>query len=184
MKIYTRTGDTGTTSLVGGKRVRKDPTRLEAYGTVDELNSSIGLLAAEPMLAPDARQTIAMVQNKLFNVGAYLATDNTEHPLAEPQGLRHQNIDELERQIDLMTDELPPLKAFILPGGCRAAAQANVCRAVCRRAERRVIALTAETRVDDMVVRFLNRLSDYLFTLGRYLNWQSSTPEVEWNQGD
>jgi len=180
MKIYTRTGDAGTTSLVGGKRVRKDSARLEAYGTVDELNSFLGLLLAEDSVDEAARATLLMVQNKLFNVGAYLATDNSDTPMAVPAGLGHKAIGELERQIDLMTDRLPQLNSFILPGGCRAAAQANVCRAVCRRAERRVIALTQEARVDDSVIRFLNRLSDYLFTLGRLLNVMSDTAEQPW----
>ncbi len=184
MKIYTRTGDAGSTSLVGGKRVSKASLRLDAYGTVDELNSFLGLLATEALLDDDSVRTLQMVQNKLFNVGAYLATDNTDNPMAEPAGLGHKAIGELERQIDLMTDALPPLRAFILPGGCRAAAQANVCRAVCRRAERRVVALAQEARVDDIVIRFLNRLSDYLFTLGRHLNRLSLTPELEWSKED
>lgn len=182
MKIYTRTGDAGTTSLVGGKRVRKDSLRLDAYGTVDELNSFLGVLLTDDTLDAPARATLTAVQNKLFNIGAYLATDNSENPMMEPTGLGHKVIGELERQIDLMTETLPPLRAFILPGGCRGAAHANVCRAVCRRAERRVIALTAEARVDDLVIRFLNRLSDYLFTLARHLNSLASTPETEWKQ--
>jgi cob(I)alamin adenosyltransferase len=182
MKIYTRTGDAGTTSLVGGKRVRKDSVRLDAYGSVDELNSFLGMLLASEGLESEAGDTLRMVQNKLFNVGAYLATDNTDNPMAEPSGLGHKAIGELERQIDLMTDRLPELRAFILPGGCPAAALANVCRAVCRRAERRVIALTQEARVDDIVIRFLNRLSDYLFTLGRYANHISGVAELEWRK--
>ena len=116
MKIYTRTGDAGTTALVGGKRVSKASLRLDAYGTVDELNSFLGLLATEALLDDDSGKTLQMVQNKLFNVGAYLATDNTDSPMAEPAGLGHKAIGELERQIDLMTDALPPLRAFILPG--------------------------------------------------------------------
>lgn len=180
MKIYTRTGDAGSTSLVGGQRVRKDSVRLDAYGTVDELNSFLGLLLASGGLDADAETTLRMVQNRLFNVGAYLATDNSDNPMAEPAGLGHKEIGVLEHQIDLMTDRLPELRAFILPGGCAAAAMANVCRAVCRRAERRVIALTQQARVDDIVIRFLNRLSDYLFTLGRYANHLAGTPEHEW----
>lgn len=184
MKIYTRTGDAGTTSLVGGKRVRKDSIRLDAYGSIDELNSFLGLLLAQGELDSDMRHTLVMVQNKLFNVGAYLATDNTDNPMVEPAGLGHKAIGELERQIDLMTDRLPQLRAFILPGGCSTGAIANVCRAVCRRAERRVIALTQEARVDDIVIRFLNRLSDYLFTLGRYANHLAGTHEQEWQKDD
>lgn len=182
MKIYTRTGDAGSTSLVGGKRVSKASLRLDAYGTTDELNSFIGLLASCDGIPETTLDTLRFIQNKLFNIGAYLATDNTASPMDEPAGLGQPEISRLEREIDLMDDRLPQLRAFILPGGCQAAAQANVARAVCRRAERRVVALAAEARVDDLILRFLNRLSDYLFTLGRFLNHLASTPELEWQK--
>jgi len=182
MKIYTRTGDAGTTSLVGGKRVSKASARLEAYGTIDELNSFIGLLLASADLDDDSRDTLTMVQNKLFNVGAYLATDNSDNQMLQPAGLDNTCIDRLEQQIDRLTDRLPQLRCFILPGGTQPAALANVCRAVCRRAERHIVALGQETRVDDTVTRFINRLSDYLFTLGRHLNHSAGIAEPEWQQ--
>lgn len=182
MKIYTRTGDLGTTSLVGGTRTAKNSARLEAYGTVDELNSFLGLLMATPGVPADTLTTLTIVQNKLFNLGAYLATDNTSNPDLEPQGLGHTTISTLETQIDLLTDRLPPMHCFILPGGSQASAQAQVCRAVCRRAERRTLTLAAEATVSPLVLRFLNRLSDYLFTLARYLNHTASIPDIPWQK--
>ncbi len=182
MKIYTRTGDLGTTSLVGGKRVSKSSVRLEAYGTVDELNSFIGLLIATDGVDDDARRTLRTVQNKLFNLGAYLATDTADIPMAEPQGLGQEAISYIEEHIDRLTEGLPEMRCFVLPGGTVASAQAQVCRAVCRRAERRVIALAAETRVDDVAIRYLNRLSDYLFTLARHLNHAAGVADIPWEK--
>lgn len=182
MKIYTRTGDTGTTSLVGGKRVDKCSTRLEAYGTIDELNSFLGLLASEQTIASEAgtAATITAVQSRLFDIGAYLATDNTDNPEMQPSGLSEADVEHLEHQIDIITPQLPQLRSFILPGGCPAAAQAQVCRAVCRRAERRVLALAAEATVAPIVLRYINRLSDYLFIVARFANHLTSTPETPW----
>lgn len=181
MKIYTRTGDCGTTSLVGGKRVSKDSARLEAYGTIDELNSHIGLLRATPALPPEADPLLEYVQNKLFNIGAYLATDNTDNQALKPAGLDLEAAARLEAAIDAVDAQLPPLREFILPGGTPAAAQANVARTVCRRAERRVITLAATTAVDNSVTTFINRLSDYLFTLGRLCNHQAGRPAPAWH---
>ncbi len=182
MKIYTRTGDAGKTSLVGGKRVDKPSTRLEAYGTIDELNSFLGLLAAEPVIAREkaTSSTLTTVQSRLFDIGAYLATDNTDNPGLQPSGLSESDVAHLECQIDIITPQLPQLKSFILPGGCHAAAHAQVCRAVCRRAERRILALAAEASVAPLVVRYINRLSDYLFTVARFANTLTSTPETPW----
>ncbi len=182
MKIYTRTGDAGTTSLVGGTRVSKASFRLDAYGTTDELNSFIGLLLTYPDLTADDRETLLMVQNKIFNAGAYLATDTATHPDAIPDGLDTIHIRRLEQQIDALTETLPPLNSFILPGGTPSAAMANVCRTVCRRAERRVVALSEAATLDPIVGRFLNRLSDYLFTLGRALNHRAGCPETAWQK--
>lgn len=182
MKIYTRTGDRGATSLVGGKRVSKASERLEAYGTIDELNSQIGLLRATAGLPAEAQPLLEYVQNKLFNIGAYLATDNSGNPDMKPAGLPAEAATRLEEAMDAADAELPQLRAFILPGGTMAAAQANVARAVCRRAERRIIALAREAAVAPEVTTFVNRLSDYLFTLGRLCNHRAGAPEPEWRQ--
>ncbi len=180
MKIYTRTGDAGQTSLVGGKRVSKSSTRLESYGTVDELNSHLGLLAATTGIDDLSSAFVRSVQNRLFNLGAYLATDNTDKSDLEPAGITHEEIALMEKEIDRLDSSLPPLSSFILPGGCVAACQANVCRTVCRRAERRVIALAEIAPVHPLAISYLNRLSDYLFQLGRHLNNITATPEQPW----
>lgn len=182
MKIYTRTGDTGKTSLVGGKRVDKFSPRLEAYGTVDELNSFIGLLCTrQPIIDnPEILSTLHSVQSRLFDIGAYLATDNSDNQQLQPSGLSDGDISHLEGCIDTMTAVLPPLTSFILPGGCTAACYAHLCRTICRRAERRVLALEPEVTVAPIVERFLNRLSDYFFTLSRYVNLLTSNSETPW----
>lgn len=180
--LYTRTGDAGTTALVGGKRVRKTDPRLEAYGTVDELNSQLGILAASPKIEAEDRATIIFTQNKLFNIGAYLATDNPTSAPTECVGLGHQAISLLENEIDRLDSLVPPLNQFVLPGGSTLSAQANVARTVCRRCERRIIALQETTHVDAAVTRFINRLSDYLFIFGRYYNFLSETPEIFWDK--
>ncbi len=182
MKIYTRTGDAGTTSLVGGTRVKKSSVRLEAYGTIDELNSWLGMLVANATALDDAaRTTLLSVQNNLFNVGCYLATDSTANAPTPPPAIARATA-MLEAEIDRITPQLPQLRAFILPGGCPDAALANVCRTVCRRAERHIAALADEAPVDAEVSAFVNRLSDYLFTLGRQLNLLTNTTEQTWQQ--
>jgi cob(I)alamin adenosyltransferase len=179
MKVYTRTGDDGDTSLMSGGRVRKDDLRVEAYGTLDELSSFVGLLRCESV-PDDVVQNLVDVQRSLFAVGAFLA---------DPEGrMEHEpeswEVGRLENWIDAMDSDLPELRAFILPGGSRSAALAHVVRAVCRRAERRVATLSAaEVEASDGVVRYLNRLSDAFFTLARYLNAVSETSETEWHPG-
>ena len=179
MKVYTRTGDDGETSLLSGGRVRKDDLRVEAYGTVDELSSLVGLLRCESV--PDeVAQHLIEVQRSLFAVGSSLADPEgrTGH---EPESWE---VGRLENWIDAMDSELPELRAFILPGGCRGAAVAHVARTVCRRAERSATTLaTTEAGVPDGVLRYLNRLSDALFTLSRFLNVRSGNPEAEWHPG-
>lgn len=179
--IYTKTGDKGTTSLVGGMRVPKTHVRLEAYGTIDELNSHLGLL--ETYLTDEADQKIVFrVQNKLFSVGSYLATDQSQTELRMESRIEDEDIELLECAIDTIDNELPPLNAFILPGGNRGAAVCHICRTVCRRAERRILVLAEECEIDPHVTAFVNRLSDYLFILARKLNHLTNTDEIFWNK--
>lgn len=184
MKIYTRTGDSGQTSLVGGRRIQKSAPRLDAYGTVDELNSHLGLLLSiagqQSTLTDSDRHTLVGIQNRLFDLGAYLATDPADLPdgaATPPRGLAASDSTALERAIDLLDSELPPLQTFILPGGTAEAAQANVCRTVCRRAERHIVALEG---IHPTASTFVNRLSDYLFALGRALNARANVADTPW----
>ncbi len=176
--IYTRTGDTGTTQLASGERVKKSSTRLEAYGTVDELNSHLGLLLTYVESEPE-RDRIVQTQRDLCAIGGILATN--------PQSERHtrcnigeEDIQALEQAIDTAADGLPKWRGFVLPGGCRAAAQAHVCRTVCRRAERAICRLADEENVDNAVRIYMNRLSDYLFILASKLNFLAGKEEILW----
>lgn len=180
MKIYTRTGDKGDTGLFGGGRVSKAHPRVEAYGEVDELNATIGFARAiEPM--PRVDEVLVPVQRDLFAIGALLATPDRDrmHKHLEKASIDEARIKELENAIDQGDAELEPLKAFIVPGGTPKAAALHVARTVCRRAERRVIALEEED-IPDVVVVYLNRLSDLLFTLARVANRQAGSGEVTW----
>ena len=182
-KVYTLTGDKGTTSLVGGQRVDKDNMRVEAYGTVDELNSHIGLLAS--LLRGNCDEatasTLFKVQNRLFNLGAYLATE-TDDAASPVYGLSDDDIKGIEARIDEMDATLPPMRSFILPGGCHSAAQADVGRTVARRAERRVITLAHNAPVNPLALQYLNRLSDFFFILSRYINVQNDFSEIFWDK--
>ena len=185
MNIYTKTGDEGQTSLVGGKRVSKTDERLEAYGTVDELNAHIGLLiaccrqqASGLSLVDEDLLLLGDIQNQLFVVGSYLATDPTT---ATPISLSDDDVWHLEKAIDRISDSLPPLRAFILPGGSVAAAQAQVCRTVCRRTERVILRLHQKQEIDKKIRCFMNRLSDYLFVFSRKLNFTVGNEEKKWN---
>lgn len=181
LKIYTKTGDEGDTGLFGGGRVPKDHPRVTAYGEIDELNSFVGAArAAESM--PRIDEVLAPVQRDLFALGALLATPNLEkmrEQLAKAR-LSDARIAQLEQEIDAGESELEPLKAFVLPGGTPKAAALHVARTVCRRAERAVISLQRETEVPQIVVVYLNRLSDLLFVLARVANKRSGTGEVTW----
>ena len=182
MPIYTKTGDHGQTSLVGGQRVSKCCERLESYGTVDELNSYAGLLIGYCTEASD-RQFLTQVQTQLFIVGGYLATDTSAMAPRQGNIVEPGMVAAIEAEIDRLQALLPPLRLFILPGGCRAAAVAHICRTVCRRAERCVLRL-AETGadVDGLVLAYVNRLSDYFFVLARKLNRDAGASDIVWRR--
>lgn len=186
--LYTATGDAGTTSLVGGQRVSKTDDRLEAYGTIDELNSFIGVLVATPGVDADNAAFLQSIQNKLFNIGAYLATDNAGlSPEADAQaanayGITAEDVSKVEHQIDALDAAVPPLSKFLLPGGTLAAAQAHVCRTVARRAERRIIKLQSTHHVAPQVLKYVNRLSDYFFALSRFFNFKAGQSEIFWQK--
>ena len=178
-KVYTRGGDKGQTSLVGGQRVSKACVRLEAYGTIDELSAHLGLLAAE---LPEGHEQMMVerIQNCLFNVCTNLATDQSKTPLYPSAHLPEGEIALLEQEVDTIMHELPEAQGFILPGGTREAAQAHVCRTVCRRAERRIVALSEEADVSPEVQQYINRLSDYLFVLAKKLDFIAGKQEKIW----
>ena len=178
-KVYTRTGDKGQTSIIGGIRVSKACERLEAYGTVDELSSHLGLLAA---LLPDGddKDMIIRIQNNLFNVCTNLATDQSQTPLYDSAKLPEGEIELLEKEVDRMMKLLPERQGFILPGGTQAAAQAHVCRTVCRRAERRIVALSEVAQISQETQQYVNRLSDYLFVLAKIINFNENKSEIVW----
>lgn len=179
-KIYTKTGDEGMTSLVGGCRVRKDCCRLEAYGAVDELNSHLGLLLC--VLSDEgARQCVVECQNVLFCMGAVLASDETTGRVSA-QAVLAEDVCALEKAVDEWSEVLPPWKGFVLPGGVEAAARAQVCRAVCRRAERRILALAAEAHVPREVLEYVNRLSDFLYVLALRENFLAGVDEILWQK--
>lgn len=179
-KIYTGGGDKGTTSLVGGQRVPKADRRIESYGTVDELNAFIGLLITQVQEQHD-KDFLSFVQHKLFTVGSYLATDQEKTELQIKSRVTPESIERIEKEIDRIDDTLPPMKTFILPGGSVSASLAHVCRTICRRAERRIYTLKQTSVVEEPVLTFINRLSDYFFVLGRQENIKSNGSEIIWD---
>ncbi|HEX4334803.1 MAG TPA: cob(I)yrinic acid a,c-diamide adenosyltransferase [Polyangiaceae bacterium] len=179
MKIYTKTGDEGTTGLFGGGRVRKDDARVEAYGTVDELNSIVGLARAVS-LPGDVEAVLAGVQEDLFVIGAELATVAGKEEKLPMELLSDARAALLEGAIDRMEETLPPLKTFVMPGGSPGGAHLHQARTVCRRAERRVLGASRETPIRKEVLVYLNRLSDYLFVAARRANHVAKTPDVPW----
>lgn len=180
-KIYTKTGDDGTSGLIGGTRVEKFDDRLEAYGTIDELNSWLGLIRTGS-LEMEVDTILGFIQNKLFDFGSHLATD--KQLAKEPEILicTTDDIERIEREIDRMQQQLPALKHFILPGGSPTAANCHIARTVCRRAERRMTLVGKREHVQQHVLIFVNRLSDYLFVLARYINLKSGYKETIWTR--
>jgi cob(I)alamin adenosyltransferase len=178
MKIYTRTGDKGTTGLLGGERVRKDDIRIEAYGTVDELNSHLGLL--KDMSPDDYNSCIIEMQNTLFHIGSRLASSKEPDPSWGIKSIESEDIELLEKQMDSWNEQLPAMKNFILPGGHPAVSQAHICRCVCRRAERRVISFSDDHPVDENVIKYLNRSSDLLFVMARMIAFNANIGETPW----
>lgn len=179
-KIYTKTGDLGKTSLIGGTKVPKSNSRIEAYGTVDELNSFIGLLIDHSREAVDIA-TLREVQDRLFTIGSSLATDPDKESSMKLPDLKEEDISLLENEIDNMNEELPEMRSFILPGGHVAVSTAHITRCVCRRAERHSVLLHEQNQfVDPLVIKYLNRLSDYLFVFGRYVGSKLNVEEIPW----
>lgn len=177
-KIYTKTGDRGETGLIGGKRVRKDHPRIDAYGEVDELNAMIGLIrSSSPAVEIDRR--LEKIQNDLFEIGAVLAASGKGRRVGGE--VSAADIAFLEETIDTMEAELPPLKNFILPGG-GGGARLHLARTFCRRAERRIVALSKKEGVDKTVLAYMNRLSDFLFVLARWINAKEGVPEKRWEK--
>jgi cob(I)alamin adenosyltransferase len=185
MKVYTKTGDTGTTALFGGTRVPKHHIRIESYGTVDELNSHIGLIR-DQVINVLYKNVLVEVQDRLFTVGAILATPPEKEILKNGQkrlqnlGILETDIEFLENEIDSMEDSLPPMTHFVLPGGHTTVSYCHIARCVCRRAERLAVHLHELEPTDELVIKYLNRLSDYLFVLARKLSHDLNADEVKW----
>lgn len=178
MKIYTKTGDKGTTALFGGKRVSKADLRIETYGTVDELNAYVGLVR-DQLVNENRKPILVEIQDRLFTIGSILATEPGNTKVKVPS-LLQDDIAVLEKEIDFMDAQLPAMKSFVLPGGHQSVSFCHVARTVCRRAERLVIALDATEKTDALVIQYLNRLSDYLFMLSRKMSAELGAEETPW----
>ena len=178
MKVYTKTGDLGETSLLGGSRVSKAELQIESYGTVDELNSYIGLIRDQIWKQPLLEELIE-IQDRLFTIGSHLANDKKKNKIKLPE-IHEKDVQRLEIEIDKMDGQLPPMKAFILPGGHTLVSYTHIARCVCRRAERKVVRLSENWEIAPIIIKYLNRLSDYLFTLGRKLSKDLGADEIEW----
>lgn len=180
--LYTGTGDDGMTSLVGGERISKTSLRLETYGTIDEVSSLIGVVAASPECPAALADKLKEIQNTLFDIGSYLATPVIEGETLPCNYIGPASIRQLEEWIDRLDEETPRIKAFVLPGGSLAASQCHVARTVCRRAERLIVALSQREYVDPAVIKWINRLSDFLFIAARNINFIVGVPEITWHK--
>ena len=178
MKIYTKKGDKGTTQLIGGKRVPKNNSRIETYGTIDELNSYIGLVRDQD-IDQQSFDMLVETQDRLFTIGALLANDGTSNKMKLPL-IDEKDIHLLEKKIDIMNEELSEMKSFILPGGHTTVSYCHIARCICRRAERLVVDLPETTLQFDLILKYLNRLSDYLFVLSRFLTKKLNAKEIPW----
>lgn len=178
MKVYTRKGDKGTTGLIGGTRVPKFSLRIEAYGTVDELNSYIGLLR-DKVITDNYKAELIEIQDRLFTLGSLLAQDPDKTSMKLPQ-IYQSDIEFLEKSIDKMEESLSPMQSFILPGGHETVSFCHIARCVCRRAERLVTELSQETKIDELILAYLNRLSDYLFVYSRLISQSLKAEEISW----
>ncbi len=181
MKVYTKTGDAGKTSLLGGSKVSKTDPRIEAYGTVDELNSFVGTCRSAEGMSNKVNQELVLIQKHLFELGSELSVDPENPPSFSFDVVEEVDVEYLEKAIDRMDESLAELKNFILPGGKAAASAAHVCRTVCRRAERRTAELFVHGQTRPVVLRYLNRLSDYFFVLARYINHNAGEEETIWS---
>lgn len=180
--LYTRSGDSGTTSLVGGARIGKDSCRLEAYGTLDEFSSFLGAVLSDPECPQTIKEQLLKVQNMMFNLGGYLASEVAPGQTPPAWGLTPESVSEMEGWIDALDAATPQIKAFVLPGGSPLAARTHIARSVCRRAERRITSLARLEYVDPALTAYINRLSDYLFILARHFNHLAGIDEIVWQK--
>ena len=178
MKIYTKKGDSGTTQLIGGTRVAKSHRRIDAYGTIDELNSYVGLIR-DQAICTNSKHILIEIQDRLFTIGALLASDPNKKSMQLPT-IQIEDVEKLEQEIDKMNETLPEMRSFVLPGGHTTVSFCHIARCVCRRAERLCINLSDETLQKTLILQYLNRLSDYLFVLSRYLSKDLGAEEIPW----
>jgi len=178
MKIYTKKGDKGETGLLGGTRISKSHIRIESYGTVDELNSWIGLIRDQPV-DKHTKDVLVRIQDRLFTIGSHLASD-PEKSKAKIPDIKEEDVISLEKEMDAMNEVLPEMRSFVLPGGHTTVSYCHIARCICRRAERCTVALASEEKVEDIIIKYLNRLSDYLFVLSRKLTQDLRAEEIPW----